>query len=284
MRLWEGPAIRFLGVVAVVALLLGGCGSGSSAKGASTTGLVARDEAQAAGIFDHTRTHGDDCVGDVNKDGYVDVLLNSHTDQWRLLYGTASGTFKLAMAIPLRDRHGCVFADFNGDGLPDIYFAIGNCKGMTCRNAKELWIQKPDHTFVDEASKWGVTDPGARGRVPIAVNANGDRRPDLFTGEEIGVQFPSSNKLWINEGTHFVLHRGPPTLEIGNHAAAAADITHNGLDDIAVCTPTMGFHLYPRSGTATTPTTTRRSASKAGDGASYGWSTSIATAGSTSSR
>ncbi len=234
-------------LAALGALLASGCGSsGSAAKADTSSGLVARDEAVSAGLFDHTLTHGDDCVGDINKDGYLDVLLNSHTDRWNLYYGSASGRFTLGMSFSLRDRHSCVFADFNGDGLPDIYFAIGDCRGKVCLNKKELLIQRPNHTFVDEAQQWGVTDPKSRGRTAMAVDANGDGRPDLFTGEEVGVDFPSSNKLWINEGNHFVLHSGPPTLEIGDvdNCAAAADITHDGLDDIAVCSPTKGFHLY----------------------------------------
>jgi hypothetical protein len=239
--------IATISVVAVLLSVLSACGGGSDAKPANNTtvaGLTARDEAGSAGLADRTRTHGDDCVGDINGDGHADVLLNSHTDQWRLLYGSARGVFTPAPTpIPKGDRHGCVFADFNGDGRFDIYFAIGDCKG-TCRNAKELWIQRPDHTFVNEAAQWGISDPESRGRVPIEVNANGDKRPDLFTGEEVGVNFPSANKLWINTGTKFVLQKGPPTGEIGNNCAAAADLTHNGLDDIAVCTPTKGFFLY----------------------------------------
>jgi hypothetical protein len=233
-------------LLAAVVVLASGCGSSGSAKGNAASGLVARDEARSAGLFDHTLTHGDDCVGDVNGDGHLDVLLNSHTDRWSLFYGSATGRFTLAKTFSLRDRHSCVFADFNGDGLLDIYFAIGDCRGKVCLNNKELLIQRPDHTFVDEAKQWGVTDPKSRGRTAMVVNANGDGRPDLFTGEEVGVDFPSSNKLWINEGNHFVLHAGPPTLEIGdvNNCPAAADITHDGLDDIAVCTPMKGFHLY----------------------------------------
>ena len=80
--------------------------------------------------------------------------------------------------------------------------------------------------------------------MPIVVNANGDKWPDLFTGQETGVNFPSLNRLWINTGTKFVLEAGPPTAEIGNNCSAAADLTHDGLDDIAVCTPKKGFHVY----------------------------------------
>ncbi len=261
-----------IGLVLAITVSVAACGTG----GASTqngSGLVAKDYAQWAGIADHTHTHGDNCVADFNNSGHLGVLLNSHYDQWKLFYGTADGRFTLARTFSLRDRHGCAVADFNGDGLLDIYFALGACKG-DCKNAKELWIQRPDHTFVEEAAQWGLTDPGGRGRVPIVVNANGDNRPDLFTGEEVGVDFPSPNQLWINVGPKFglhqnpkfvlhqnpkfvlhqspkfVVHQGPPTAEIGDNSAAAADLTHSGLDDIAVCTPSKGFYLYRALGNA----------------------------------
>ena len=227
-------------VVAMLSPALSACGS----KSAAADKLTARDEAQSVGLGQYSMTHGDDCVGDLNKDGFDDVLLNSHTDQWKLLYGSASGKFTPApMQFKPRDRHGCVFADFNDDGLLDIYFSIGSCKGH-CHNQKELWIQRPNRTFVDEATQWGIIDPDTRGRTPIPVNANGDARVDLFIGASLTVDYPSSNKLWLNEGNKFVLHEGPPTVDIGSNCAAAADLTHNGLDDIGVCTPTKGFHLY----------------------------------------
>ena len=147
---------RRLLLALVTTLLIGACGGNPASR---TPGLVAHDNAQWAGIADHTRTHGDDCVADINHDGHLDVLLNAHTDQWQLLYGSASGKFTLAMRIPLHDRHGCAVADFNGDGLLDIYFAIGDCKGRICRNPKELWIQRPNQTFVDEAAQWGSPIP-----------------------------------------------------------------------------------------------------------------------------
>ena len=232
---------RRLLLALVTTLLIGACGGNPASR---TPGLVAIDDAQSAGIATHTYTHGDDCVADFNRDGHLDVLLNAHTDQWKLFYGSANGRFTLARAFPLHDRHGCAAADFNGDGLLDIYFAIGDCKGRICRNSKELWIQRPDHTFENEAAQWGITDPDGRGRVPIVVNANGDNRPDLFTGQETGVDYPSLNRLWINTGHSFVLHQGPPTEELGNNAAAAADLTHDGLDDIAVSTTNKGLFLY----------------------------------------
>jgi hypothetical protein len=230
-------------LVTLLGMILGACGSKSSSH-STVLGLTARDEAAAAGLTYHGLTHGDDCVGDLNGDGFLDVLVNAHTDQWKLLYGSANRTFTPAPTqFSRRDRHGCAFADFNGDGRLDIYAAIGAVKGRG-RNAKELWIQQPDHSFVDEASQWGIGDPGARGRAPLAINANGDKRPDLFAGAAISVDYPSLNKLWLNEGNKFVSHSGAPTSDLGENCAAAADLDHNGLDDIGICTPHNGVHVY----------------------------------------
>ena len=210
--------------------------------------------AAGAQVARATHTHGDDCVADVNGDGKTDLILSTHDSKtpppaWPLMLGVGNGKFRLDDKFTLRplDRHGCAVADFNHDGLLDIYLATGGCMG-TCQSAKELWIQQKDHTFVDEAKQWGISDPSGRGRVPVVVNANGDDLPDLFTGQEEGVRFPSYNRLWINKGNHFELQQGPITNANGNLCAAAADIDGNGLDDIAVCTSTKGFFLYRNVG------------------------------------
>ena len=112
-------------------------------------------------------------------------------------------------------------------------------------------------------------DPRSRTRgdsVPIAVNATATSSPTCSPAPRSASNYPSPNKLWINDGNKFVLHQGPPTLEIGNNCAAAADLTHNGLDDIAVCTPTKGFYLYRALGNGNYARPRRRSASRRGDG------------------
>ncbi len=232
-------------LAALVALALGAgtaCGSSGSAK------LVATDVAEqaGAGLAKATHTHGQDCVADFNGDGIPDLLLSVHEGSWPLLRGLPDGKFEpyyKGLDPGYRDRHGCAVADFNGDGLLDVYVAIGACRG-TCTAPKELWIQRPDHTFVNEAKQWGINDPDSRGRVPVVMNANGDKLPDLFAGADTPVKYPSPDHLWINKGDHFEGVTGAPTLPIGALCAAAPDINGDGYDDLAVCTPEQGFHLY----------------------------------------
>jgi FG-GAP-like repeat len=225
----QGPPAAIICVLLVTGLL--GCGSSSS-------GLIAHDIASDAGIAGTTRTHGENCVFDYNRDGIMDLFLSNHDEApWQLFQGLPDGKFAETNRgnFPLRDRHGCATADFNGDGRPDIYASIGACMG-TCQADKELWIQTASGIFADEAKRFGVTDPGGRGRLPAALNANGDKWPDLFTGQSVGVEYPSPNRLWLSVGgRRFVNPAGLPSQEIDDQCTTAADIDGDGYDELMVC-------------------------------------------------
>jgi hypothetical protein len=212
-------------------------------------GLVARDVAAWAGIARTVNTAGENCVFDYNRDGVMDLFVSNHADApWQLFRGTPQGQFVETNVgtFPRRDRHGCATDDFNGDGRPDIYASIGACVG-TCLAPKELWIQTSDGAFVDRAAEFGVTDPGGRGREPITLNANGDKWPDLFTGQARGVDYPSPNRLWLNvDGVGFVNPPGLPTEEIGNQCVTAGDFDGDGYDELIVCS--NNFRIYDNNG------------------------------------
>ena len=241
-----------------------GSANGTDYSSFDTPALLARDVASEAGIARDVSTEGENCVFDYNGDGTKDLFLSVHDqlgDSWQLYRGRPDGTFVETNvgnfpSGPRYDRHGCATGDFNGDGRPDIYISIGTCAG-TCTRPKELWIQTADGTFVDRAAQFGITDPGGRGRQPITLNANGDRWPDLYTGQAPGVDYPSPNRLWLNQGgASFVNPGGLPTEEIGNNCDTAGDIDHDGYDELVVCggggqlIPTV-FRAYENSGGTT---------------------------------
>ena len=163
------------GTIAVAACLIiiasAGCGGGGH------SGLTARDVASEAGIARTTETHGENCVFDYNGDGIMDLFLSNHDQApWQLFQGLPDGKFVETNGgtFPLRDRHGCATADFNGDGRPDIYASIGACMG-TCQADKELWIQNPDGTFTDRAAAVRDHRPGRPG--PPAGGSQRQWRP-----------------------------------------------------------------------------------------------------------
>jgi FG-GAP-like repeat len=224
--------------------------NGTIYSGFDTPPLIARDIASEAGIGRTVNTAGENCVFDYDRDGVLDLFVSNHADApWQLFRGAPDGKFVETNVgtFPLRDRHGCATGDFNADGRPDIYASIGACVG-TCLAPKELWIQTGDGTFVDAAAEFGVADPRGRGREPIALNANNDGWADLYTGQAVGVNYPSPNRLWVNQGgAGFVNPPDLPTEEIGNQCDTAGDFDRDGFDELIVCDDAV-FRVYDNKG------------------------------------
>jgi len=160
----------------------------------------ATESAQLNGI-----TGGLNCKqADFNNDGFMDMLVlrGAWLDvggEWpnSLLKNNGDGTFSdvtfEAGMVNFRPTETAAWADFNGDGLLDIFVANENNK--TNAYPCELWANKGNGKFEEIAKKCGVD--GNFGWVKGAVwsDLNNDGRPDLYLSA-----FNGNNRLFMNRG------------------------------------------------------------------------------------
>src|SRR5215831_7973769 len=208
------------------------------------------DRAAAAGIGSVVDWTFSANVADINGDGWPDIFVARHWHPANLWLNNQNGTFSPADVSyfqSITDRHDCRPADFNKDGLKDMFCSVGANRGGSVKS-NALYIQQPDHTFVDEAFQQNVSDPWGRGRYGAVLDANNDGYPDIFYGTESlrPDGMPSVNRLYLNSG-HGSFVDDPAMgldLEIGSRCAHAVDYNRDGWPDLLVCGEEGGLHLF----------------------------------------
>ena len=210
------PWSRFLTALAaaiLVAALVSTTGSSTAAAGlhrwghpvpvAAATGLdragapawVAVDQAPDAGFGVASIKTWSASTVDFNLDGAEDVLIGYHLHGAKLWMNLGDGHYQRVASSgwPTRfvgqrvtDRHNCDWADVDLNGLPDAYCAAGRTLANRVKRGmeNELWLQTAPGAFHEVGAKWHVTDICGRGRAVAFLDANGDRYPDLFLGNE----------------------------------------------------------------------------------------------------
>lgn len=248
----------------------------SATAGAATTNLVAVNRARDVGLHAaETETYAATPV-DYNRDGRQDVWIGYHGfggKLWRNQAGrryerVATSAWPRSNGRRLHvDRHDCAWADVDRNGLPDAYCTTGRMvpNFVKRRRDNELWLQRRRGQFVEVGTRWGVGDLCGRGRAVTFIDANGDRLPDLFLGNETprddpddpcnaaGNRLPNeASKVFINvRGTHF---RYAPGLfgfgaGVGVRCARALDFDRDGWDDLLTCgEPRTPLRLFRNQG------------------------------------
>jgi hypothetical protein len=177
------------------------------------------DVTEASGLI--TRGHGMGvAIGDYDGDGWPDVFVTHFGAPNQLFHNNGDGTFTDVTAragVGGDGRWGtsATFVDYDGDGRLDLY--VANYVDFTMRTHKpcfnnqsardycspsafrpqpdQLYRNRGDGTFEDVSRKAGLHKAYGSGLGVIALDADGDGRPDLFVAND-----GNPNQLWINRG------------------------------------------------------------------------------------
>ncbi|MEO0058773.1 MAG: putative adhesin [Bacteroidota bacterium] len=159
--------------------VLGFCSCNKKNDGLNN-GLFSKIDAAESGInFTNTIENGDMmnifkyrnfyngggvAVGDINKDGLVDVYFTSNQGKNKLFLNKGNFTFE---DISVKSKTegtktwstGVAMVDINADGLLDIYVCnAGNDAGVNQQN--ELFINNGNLTFTEKAAEYNLADTG----------------------------------------------------------------------------------------------------------------------------
>jgi len=208
------------------------------------------DQAPAAGISGPQDWTFSGTVTDFNGDGWPDIFVARHWHPANLWLNNKDGTFNptdVTYFQSITDRHDCRFGDFNKDGLRDLFCSVGADRGSAAKS-NALYIQQPDHTFVEQAYQWNVSDPWGRGRYGATLDANNDGHRDIFYGTESlrPDGMPSINRFYVNTW-HGSFVDDPAMgldLNIGSLCAHPVDYNSDGWPDLLVCGESGGLHLF----------------------------------------
>jgi len=148
------------------------------------------------------------------------------------------------------DRHDCVSADFDGNGLVDLYVTGGRGSDNATKDgrANELWLQIEPGVYRNRAKAWGVEDVCGRSHYAATADFNQDGRPDLYVGnadprpveDDPCDAFPGSetSHLYINTGARSFADETAAWGLTGNggvHCAQAGQFTGTPAPDLIVC-------------------------------------------------
>lgn len=207
---------------------------GCSEKKNNTNALFQEMTASETGIsFENTITNSEEfnifnyrnfyngggvAIGDINNDNLPDIFLIANQGSNKLFLNKGNFKFeditdKAGVAGTKSWSTGATFADVNGDGLLDLYVCNA---GRSEERANELFINKGNGTFTEQAKKYGLDDQGYSTHAAFFdMDRDGDLDMFLLNNSFTPVgrlgyanirsqrDKEGGHKLFRNDGSHF---------------------------------------------------------------------------------
>ncbi len=152
---------------------------------------------------------------------------------------------------------GCAWADYDGDGLLDVYLPnrtdSGFGGGLESLEENRLYRNLGGGQFEEVAAALGVQDPGAPTFQAIFFDSDWDGDPDLYLSTDKGYADQGfRNHLFENREGEFVeiTDSSGTGAQINSMGVAVGDFDGNGFQDL-YCTNTQGNPLYLNQGDGT---------------------------------
>src|SRR5690554_3140711 len=181
----------------------------------------------------------DVAVADVNGNGFMDLLISgrntSNNPITKLYLNDDTGQYTLDNSVNFDGvEYGTVdFADFNGDGAPDVLITgdNGNINEIT-----KIYFNDGSGSFTEQT---GTPLIGVDYSAVIILDVNGDNSLDIIISGDKGSPDYTTN-LYINDGTGQFTLQPSGLMAINRGALAYADVDGDGDLDVVVSGRTTG--------------------------------------------
>lgn len=211
--------------------------------------------AQNVLAYEYLYNGGGVAIADINNDGLADIFFTGNMVPNKLYLNLGDCKFKdvtkqAGVAGRKGWKTGVTMADVNADGLPDIYVCYSG-KGESGSRRNQLFINKGNLTFTDEAKKYGLDDDGCSTQaVFFDYDIDGDLDMYLLNHnikayknvelQHLKTEYDplAADRLYRNDEGHFVdvskeagISGNPISFGLG---VAVSDINNDGWPDIYV--------------------------------------------------
>jgi hypothetical protein len=152
--------------------------------------------------------------GDYDGDGYTDLFVpRGWRGAPRLLHNNGDGTFtdrakEAGVDVLAGGPYGTapLFADFNGDGVLDLFVAagLGDDNDRSFGSGHSFYLGNVDGTFTDATTAWGLSIDRVGAAGLAAGDYDGDGDLDVFVTHWALVRSLNTlRRLWRNDGDRF---------------------------------------------------------------------------------